>query len=560
MSAAPNRNIVRFFETQLRERAQADALRVPRLGADRGLSYESVSYAQLGQWVDGAARLLREKGFGQGDRVLVMARPGTELITVVYALFKLGAVPVVIDPGMGLRSFLRCVKRTRPKGLVGIALACVLARIFFRSFKSVRVQLKVERGFCAVCAAAAKETALEAAHCEDTDLAAILFTSGSTGAPKGVCYTHGIFSAQMDCLRGVFGFAPGQVDYPMLPVFSLFNPSLGSTTIVPLINPRQPARADAALMLRQLEYPATMAFGSPVLWAKLCAYCLESKKTLPQLRHILSAGTSVPARVLRQLKQVAPNARVQTPYGATEALPVAVITGEEILEQTAALSEAGRGTCVGQAVGDCRIKIIAIEERPIVSLDEARELPAGQIGEIIVSGSVVTETYDALPQATARAKIRDAQGHIWHRMGDAGYLDTQGRLWFCGRVAERVQTAQGILFTDNCEAIFNTDIDTARTALLGIGAAPNQQLVLAVEPLPGHWPKTPAQRQVHACRLYEAGQAFEHTRRISRFFFVKHFPVDVRHNAKIHRLTLAKKCARKMAETISIVPRHTAQK
>jgi len=554
----PSHNVAFFLDEQVRAHPDAEALCLPEGREAQGRTrYRCVRYAALGKNVRSAAALLRARGVRKGTRVLIMVRPGEALIVLVYALFWLGAVPVVIDPGMGLKPFLKAVRRTQPDALVGVPVACLLARVFRKTFAPARIRIQVGKSFIkrleskpTPCAPDAPETP---EPCAPDDPAAILFTSGSTGAPKGVCYTHGMFAEQVRLLREVFGFGPGERDFPMLPVFSLFNPSLGLTTIVPQINPSRPAQADPAKLVAALvEQQATMSFGSPVLWAKVCAYCLKHGVVLAGLRRILSAGAPVPPRVLRQLAQVAPHAVVQTPYGATEALPVAVISGEEVLVHTWARTQAGQGTCVGKTVGDIAVAVIPIEDRVIARLSDTRTLPAGEIGEICVSGTVVTHTYDRLPEATARAKLQGPRGECWHRMGDAGYLDAQGRLWFCGRVVERVALAQGTLFTDPCEAVFNQDDAVFRTALMGLDLPDGKEPALAVEPLPGHWPATRAQKTAFARRLWQLGQAHAHTRNIRRFYFVKHFPVDVRHNAKIHRLHLARACAAELGKTVAL--------
>ncbi len=180
-----------------------------------------------------------------------------------------------------------------------------------------------------------------------------------------------------------------------------------------------------------------------------------------------------------------------------------------------------------------QVKIIAITDTPIAMLAETRELPAGQIGELIVQGPIVTQTSDALPEATAAAKIYDGPT-VWHRMGDCGYLDPAGRLWFCGRKAERVETPAGPLFTEPCEQVFRAHPRVQRCALIGLGERGLQQPALVIEGTPRESDRPAFVREVRALARQHA-----HTAAIARFYFHPRFPVDVRHNAKIHRLTLA---------------------
>ncbi len=538
----PSSNVARHLVLQARANPGMTALRVPLGVTDGEIAYRDYSFAELDGRVDACARLMTEKGVVRGMRVLLMVRQGADLICVVFALMKIGAVPVVIDPGMGLRSFLKCVKRTRPEALVGIPVAILLSRVFRRSFAGVRVRLKVDG--TAFPRLLAERTSAELFPMADTraeDLAAILFTSGSTGAPKGVRYLHGMFESQLRLLDKLYHFVPGEVNLPMLPVFALFNPAFGMASVIPELDPSHPAKADPEkLVAALLQNKVTNSFGSPVLWRKVADYCQKREIVLPSLRTILMAGASVPAELVRRMKTVAPNGECYTPYGATEGLPLASIAGEEILKEESA-QHFGAGSCVGRAAPEVEIAVIRVVEGPIGTFSPILRLPAGQVGEIVATGPVVTLEYDALPEATAAAKMVDAEGRVWHRMGDLGRLDSAGRLWFCGRKAERVILPERVLYTDCCEGVFLTHPEVNRTALLGIRRKGRTVPALAVEPKKGKFPLTARAKDDLAEELMVLAQGYEGTRGIETFFFVRHFPVDVRHNAKIHRLALARR-------------------
>jgi acyl-CoA synthetase (AMP-forming)/AMP-acid ligase II len=462
----------------------------------------------------------------------------------------------------------------------------------------VAVRVAVSGKLTARIASGAQASSIQIADSRASDLAAILFTSGSTGAPKGVCYEHGMFEAQLRLLRDIYGIEPGEVDLPLLPVFALFNPALGLTTIVPEIDPRRPAAADPAKIVQAIRQEnVTNSFGSPTLWRKIAGHCLAQKITLPSLRRVLCAGAPVPADLWQNSRAWLPNGQLHSPYGATEALPVSSVSGDEILSllteptisdfrfqipeaewgktaktpseilnlksEIARPTHAFLGACVGRALAGIEIKIIALTDGPIASLADARELPPGKIGEIIVRGPVVTKLYDALPEATELAKIQitnhksqkpagapgapDSFGvcdlefgvsappgaAVWHRMGDCGYLDAAGRLWFCGRKAERVETAAGLFYTEPCEQVFRTHPGVIRCALIGLGQRGAQRPALVVE-------GKIANAQAFANELRVLALAHPQTAAINAFYFHPQFPVDVRHNAKIHRLTLAK--------------------
>jgi acyl-CoA synthetase (AMP-forming)/AMP-acid ligase II len=261
----------------------------------------------------------------------------------------------------------------------------------------------------------------------------------------------------------------------------------------------------------------------------------------------------VPATLWENSRRLLPNGMLHSPYGATEALPVSSISSDKIappthpeichllndipFRQKQILPAVYAGACVGQPIRNIDVKIIALLDGPIATLADAREVPAGEIGEIIVSGPVVTKTYDALPDATAAAKIWGGKDRIWHRMGDCGYLDAEGHLWFCGRKVERIETASGAMFTEPCEQVFRNVVGVTRCALIGLGARGSQKPALVVQTTV----KLSGTASLSlAADLRDRARLYAHTALIGRFYFRTAFPVDVRHNAKIHRLTLAK--------------------
>jgi acyl-CoA synthetase (AMP-forming)/AMP-acid ligase II len=547
-------NVARFLPEMAVRRPEAVALRVPLGGGGHGgsIRYLDLTFAQLDREVDAWARRLAAAGIRRGMRVLVLVTPGLSLVAVCFALFKAGAVPVVIDPGMGLRGFLRCVGATAPEALVAVRRGVWISRIFREAFAAVRIRVGAGGRRPRAARGAGRVEAFPLAATTAGDPAAILFTSGSTGPAKGVRYTHGMFEAQVRLVRGTYGIAPGEVDLPMLPVFALFNPALGMTTVVPQMHPGRPAKADPAKIVQAIrQCGVTNSFGSPVLWRKIVDHCLSHGIVLPGLRRVLAAGAPVPPGLMADFRRIAPGAVMHSPYGATEALPVATIADREVLGETAEATALGRGTCVGRPVAGVDVRILRMVDGPIATWEEAQVEPAGTIGEIVVRGEAVTAAYDGLDEATAAAKIADPRrGGVWHRMGDAGTLDEQGRLWFCGRKAERVEAAGGVLFTECCEPVFARHRRVARCALIGTSEAGRVEAALVVEPRAGCWPATAAAREAFARELRELGGACAVTRGIRRFFFRRHLPVDVRHNAKIHRLRLAREFAGRAPEVV----------
>ncbi len=576
------------------ERPDQIAIRCPSgRRPDGGVAWDrTLSYRELNARSAAIAAGLVDSGIGRGARCALMVRPSPELFLLMFALFRAGIVPVLIDPGISKRALKQCLAEAAPLGFIGIPLAQAARVLLGWARGSVRrvvtvgrrgpwggaTLAEIERRGAALLACrsgfsrdrqpepgaeigpdreatgARREpgtaVAAEAAPTRDPtaiaptdgdDVAAILFTSGSTGVPKGVVYRHRHFVAQIELIRDAFGLEPGGVDLPTFPPFALFDPALGLTSVIPDMDPTRPARADPRKLVQALrEFGITQMFGSPALVDVLSRYGEQQRIRLPRLKTVLSAGAPVAPEVVARMQRMLPeDGRIWTPYGATECLPVAIIEGRE-LRETRIATEAGAGTCVGRPVPGNTVRIIAIDDAAIADWSQVRELEAGQVGEITVAGPSATDQYFGRPQATALAKIRerlaDGSERIVHRMGDLGWFDAHGRLWFCGRKSQRVEAIDGPLYTEQVEPVFNRLPGVRRTALVGVGTAGAQRPVLCVEP------ERRLGRRQRAGLLVELAALAErhsHTRRVQTFLLHRRFPVDIRHNAKIGREQLA---------------------
>ncbi|MBW2271984.1 MAG: AMP-binding protein [Deltaproteobacteria bacterium] len=547
-------NVASLVLERARSEPDAPAIFFPagRRDGDR-VRYEHVTNGQLDAESDWIARGLEEVGIGRGVRTALMVRPGLDLFALTLALFKLGAIPVIVDPGLGLARLRSCLAEAEPEAFIGIPSAQA-ARIAFRWARAtLRVAVTVGRRWlwggptlAELRERGRSDEPYPLAETRDEDEAAILFTSGSTGPPKGVVYRHGNFAAQIEAIRGLGTLEKGEVDLPTFPLFALFDPALGMTAVVPEMDPTRPGDVDPRRIIEAAEeFGATNLFGSPALLDTVGRYGAEHGVRLSSLRRVISAGAPVPAEVMERFLRMLPEgAEVLTPYGATECLPVACISSREVLAETGARSEQGAGVCVGAPVPSIELRIIVVRDEPIATWHASLEQPRGEVGEIVVRGPQVTEGYYKRPEANALAKIADRDGGLWHRMGDLGYLDTQGRLWYCGRKSDRVMTAQGTLYTIPCEAVFDTHPRVRRTALVGIGGAGAQESVLCVE-LPVS--EKAANRAEVTGELLEIGARHAHTRSIRRVLFHPRFPVDIRHNAKIGRPELTRWAAGQLA-------------
>lgn len=506
--------------------------------------YETISFADLSKDSTTIAAGLAQMGVSPGTRLALMVRPGIDFVSLVFASFKVGAVSILIDPGMGKKNVLSCLDHVRPQGFVAIPIVHAVRKLCGRRYRDAKLNVTAGRrwfwGGATLEELRRTEigdfTPLEAGA---DDTAAIIFTSGSTGPPKGVEFRHEGFRRQVQFIQERYEIQPGEVDVPGFPLFGLFNSAMGVTSVIPDMDFSRPATVDPRNILEAVsDWKATQSFASPAVWNVVGQFCERENLWMPTLRRVLSAGAPVPPHVLRRMKQAAPNAEMYTPYGATEALPVASISASEVLGETLERSREGCGTCVGSRFSGIEWQVIAITDDPIETIDQVPPLAEGEIGELIVRGPVVTRRYATSEEATRRSKIYDGET-VWHRMGDVGYLDGHDRFWFCGRKSHRLQTAVGSMYTIPVEAIFNTHERIFRSALVGVGAPGSQIPVIVVQPWPGMYPDTPEEIDQLLDELREIGNKNVLTERIEHFLLHPDFPVDVRHNAKIFREKLA---------------------
>ncbi len=582
-------NIASYLPAMAARQPDTLAVAFP-LGRDRAgrQKYLRWSYQQLEEESNIIARGLQASGITRGMRTVLMVKPSPEFFAMVFAIFKIGAVLVGVDPGMGVRNLKTCLGEAQPEAFIGIRKAHIARKLLGWGRATNRINVLVgrkllpfgstialdevrRRGSSASTAAAAVPVGPVLADTQPEEMAAILFTSGSTGIPKGVVYTHGNFDAQVRALREQYDIQPGEIDLCTFPLFALFAPALGMSAVVPQMDFTKPGSVEPRDIIEPiLEFKVTNMFGSPALLKRVAPYdnnfplyChshnIQSEagayNSLPTttLRRVISAGAPVPARTIGNMKRLLPrNSQVFTPYGATESLPVCSIGSDEILGETMAQTAQGNGVCIGRPVPSIDLRIIRISDEPVDRWSADLELKPGEIGEIAVRGPQVTRSYFNREASTKLAKISCDDGTFFHRMGDLGYRDATGRVWFCGRKSERVVTDANVFYTACCEEVFNQSGKCNRTALVGIRLDGRIVPVILWEVVTAGGavicPHPPRDDEVHAS-LVELGAAREVTKPIETFIryrFAEFFPTDIRHNSKINRPLLAQWAAKKL--------------
>jgi len=533
------RNVIKMAESQ----PDILAIAIPKkksLDKNGITHYKKFTFKELAFEIGCVGKGLLGSGFEKGDRVVVMVPPGFDFFVLGFSLLYTGIIPVYIDPGIGTKYLKECIQEAEAVGFIGISKAHVARVLLGWGEKTIRKTVTIGprlfwggKNMQAIRNFDRTEGSGPFFDAGPKDMASIIFTSGSTGIPKGVVYTHGNYKAQLEMARKAFDFAPGEIDLPTFPPFALLNPGLGISSIFPDMDFTRPASVNPQCIIGPIkQFGITSMFGSPAVIDAVGRYGKANGIKLPSLKRVISAGAPVPAIVLERFSSMLmPENEIFTPYGATECMPVTKVGSHQILQEFHEKTRNGYGICIGQPVDGMEVAIIRIIDVVIPKWSEDLKVVPGEIGEIVVKGFNVTKSYFNRESATKLAKIQDGD-QIRHRMGDLGYSDTEGNLWFCGRKAHRVKVGVEELYSIQCEHIFNKHPDVFRTALVGV----NGKAVLCVE-------TEKQDNKIDQEKLKKELLAWAHehplTGNIKTVLYHPGFPVDIRHNAKIIREELA---------------------
>jgi acyl-CoA synthetase (AMP-forming)/AMP-acid ligase II/pimeloyl-ACP methyl ester carboxylesterase len=488
---------------------------------------DSSTFAELLRRVDAVAAELVRRGLQRGDHVAMLTPPGVDLVAAVYGVWRAGGVTVIADRGLGLRALGAAVRGTRPKWMIGPKNALTAAAAMRWAPRAARLNV-------ADLVGATQGDLPEPPSAQDP--AAVLFTSGATGPAKGVRYLHGQLVAQRDALATAYGITEADRLVAAFAPFALYGPALGIPTALPDCDVTKPSELTARSLdeaCRRID--ATMAFASPSALANVVATAHGSGPSsgIGKLRVLFSAGAPVPAETLHAVAELAPGASLHTPYGMTEALPVADIDLDQI--DRAEADDATGGVCVGLPVKGARVRMVALGFDPATLPDE---IPNGETGEILVSAPWVSDGYHGL-WATERAARPPVQGgsedgagaERWHRTGDVGHVDDEGRLWVEGRSVHVISSPHGPITPVPIERVVERGLGLTRVCAVGIGPENRQQLVVVVE-------DRDADVGLAAPELAAAVRRVV-AEPVASVLSLKRVPVDIRHNAKIDRRAVA---------------------
>jgi len=481
-------------------------------------------FVELDRAAAGIASQLHRQGFVKGDGVLLAQPVSAELYITILACFRLGLVVLLPDPHASWQQFERCCAMYPVKGFIGSPQAHLL-RLLSPAIRKIPYKYSIGWhvfGAARLLPGKHAEAALPVACCDPQDPALLTFTSGSTGIPKAAVRSHGFLQAQHDAVAGNLPLPVGSVDLSLFPVFVLSSLAEGNTCLLPDVDYKRPERIDPERLLQLiLEHRPNQIAASPAVLERVVNYAKRNQVVEARPFRICSGGAPVFPVLLKELAVVFPMAEIITVYGSTEAEPIAKISVSALQRGDMKAMQSGKGLLVGKPIPEIELRVVADGPEKIpdhMSLEELDQLTqdAGNVGEIIVSGDHVLKGY-LNGEGDSETKLHVEQ-QVWHRTGDAGYLDENGRLWLLGRCQAKVMDRYGTTYPFAIETAVRQQPEVVRAAFTRI----NDKRVVAVQP---RWrPAKDLARKI----LEQLEWAH-----IDEVLFVSKIPVDSRHNAKI---------------------------
>lgn len=484
------------------------------------------------------AAALESMGIRKGDRVLVFLPMIPPLYVSMFALEHLGAVPVFLD-GWARRDELGVsAEIAKPKGVISFPQAFeFMADVPALASLPLRVSLGGDvPGAVRLESLMAYEGEVDAVPVEQEDTALITFTTGSSGRPKGADRTHRFLAAQHYALKRHFPYTPADADLPVFPIFSLNNLASGVRTVLPAISLARPSADDASVLLNQIQKErVTCTTLSPWLFREMGKLCAEKAIQIPHLRRVITGGAPVSRDEMLLMQKAAPQAEIFVLYGSTEVEPIAHISVKEMLAESPEAADpewVENGVNVGTIDSGLQSHFLKIGEIPSkLDSEEAwvsLEVAPGEVGELAVMGEHVCRNYFRDPEAFRRSKIVDAEGRVWHRTGDLGFLDAHKDLWLVGRVHNAIVHRTGYLFPVRAEMVLRKLPFVKQAAFLGMSSTVEgtQEAWCAVQASEGFSDFTQGEKEV--ARIMEKNRI-----PFDKVIFVREIPMDARHHSKV---------------------------
>ncbi len=503
--------------------------------------WRSIDASTFAERVDRVSRGLAAVGVLPGDRVATMIPPGIDLTVVLYSCWAMGATAVLVDAGLGVRNMDRAVRAAAPDWILGIPPAVTAARALGWTGRRIvagdmderlRRLLKVERSLRELefLGESQPDPNDDGPNSERSDpLAAIGYTSGSTGPSKGVGYRSGQLAAQIDAIRNLYGITSSDRLVAAFAPFALYGPALGIGSVVPDMDVTKPATLTASTLADAvLRVDATLVFASPAALRNVVATAdsltAEQRRALSNVRLLMSAGAPLQIELLQAVSSLLPAAEVHTPYGMTEVLPVADISLAIRLARGA-----GPGTCVGRPLPGVDVRI-----HPLDALGRPSDEPtahADVMGEVVVSAPHVKDGYDRLWWTEHRSTTVDG----WHRTGDIGSLDASGFLWISGRVQHVITSNPGPLPPIPIEHAAERVAAVKIAAAVGVGPTGGQVVAVVVETNDGNRGPLASSEVAAQVKAELARDGLP----LPAAVLSAEIPVDRRHNSKVDRTRVA---------------------
>lgn len=430
-------NLAAYLQKNAERTPEKLALVVPIMDGYRCLSEERVTFAALSQKVSDYQQGWHRLGLKKGDRVIVLFKPCVDLYAMVISLIALGMVPVFIDVGMPKKKVLMALQDSRAKAIITLKSLVRLFWIIPPMWRMKRFAIDgVGFGYrhASVLSKRAAEQLFSIVDVSPDDHGLISFTSGSTGRPKGADRTQGSLDSQHRILRAHLPDRENDIDMTSFPVWVLHNLCCGMTTVLPKTDLTRPGDIDAAQVLEQIQQEGvTRVSAAPASMEKLTLHMEEARCSLENVNLVFTGGATVPVSLAERMTRVFPNALCKVVYGSTEAEPISSITAAEFVAD----AEQHDGYLVGKPVQNVEVCVADLEDKPVSEQEvELNRCADGTIGEILVSGEHVLKAYVDNVQATNENKVKRANNTVWHRTGDTGFFDADGRIWLTGRVKD----------------------------------------------------------------------------------------------------------------------------